>query len=161
MFPEWHHAVPESAYFKLPETLQTFRMYSISRFVYVLHCLATRLIGLCHEVGSKLPVFVGRDLSNLPPVSANSFDVASLMRDIEDMKLQLLGLADMSRLSREINDAVNSITNVRPVELERAPAEVDQSPIDVGSHPSDETCRRLASVREDLPCYRRRLAFIR
>ncbi len=26
MFPEWHHAVPESAYFKLPETLKTFRM---------------------------------------------------------------------------------------------------------------------------------------
>ena len=101
------------------------------------------IIGLCHEVGSKLPVFVARDLSNLPPVSVNSFDVASLMRDIEDMKLQLLGLADMSRLSREINDAVNSITNVLPVERERAPAEVDQSPIDVGSHPSDETCRSI------------------
>ena len=101
------------------------------------------IIGLCHEVGSKLPVFVARDLSNLPPVSANSFDVASLMRDIEDMKLQLLGLADMSRLSREINDAVNSITNVLPVERERAPAEVDQSSIDVGSHPSDETCRSI------------------
>ena len=99
------------------------------------------IIGLCHEVGSKLPVFVARDLSNMPPVSANSFDVASLMRDIEDMKLQLLGLADMSRLSREINDAVNSITNVRPVERERAPAEVDQSPIDVGSHPSEKICR--------------------
>ena len=101
------------------------------------------IIGLCHEVGSKLPVFVARDLSNLPPVSANSFDVASLIRDIEDMKLQLLGLADMSRLSREINDAVNSITKVRPVERERAPAEVDQSSIDVGSHPSDETCRSI------------------
>ena len=101
------------------------------------------IIGLCHEVGSKLPVFVARDLSNLPPVSANSFDVASLMRDIEDMKLQLLGLADMSRLSREINNAVNSITKVRPVERERAPAEVDQSSIDVGSHPSDETCRSI------------------
>ena len=43
MFPEWHHAVPESAYFKVPETLKTFRMYPISRFVYVLHWLATRL----------------------------------------------------------------------------------------------------------------------
>ena len=69
------------------------------------------IIGLCHEVGSKLPVFVARDLSNLPSVSANSFDVASLMRDIEEMKLHLLGLADMSRLSREINHAVNSITS--------------------------------------------------
>ena len=45
MFPEWHHAVPESAYFKVPETLKTFRMYPISRFVYVLHWLATRLVG--------------------------------------------------------------------------------------------------------------------
>ena len=55
MFPEWHHAVPESAYFKVPETLETFRMYPISRFVYVLHWLATRLSVLvrnsiqCHE----------------------------------------------------------------------------------------------------------------
>ena len=43
MFPEWHHAVPESAYFKVPETLKTFSMYSISRFVYVLDWLGTRL----------------------------------------------------------------------------------------------------------------------
>ena len=26
MFPDWHHAVPESAYFKVPETLKTFRI---------------------------------------------------------------------------------------------------------------------------------------
>ena len=43
MFPDWHHVVPESAFFKVPETLKTFRMYSTSRFVYVLHLLATRL----------------------------------------------------------------------------------------------------------------------
>ena len=41
MFPEWHHAVPESAYVNVSETLKTFRMYPISRFVYVLHWLAT------------------------------------------------------------------------------------------------------------------------
>ena len=41
MFPEWHHAVPESAYFKVPETLKTFRMYSTSRYA---PC-ATRLKG--------------------------------------------------------------------------------------------------------------------
>ena len=49
MFPEWHHAVPESAYFNVPETLKTFRMYSISRFVYVLHWLATRLLLVTFE----------------------------------------------------------------------------------------------------------------
>ena len=32
MFPEWYHAVPESAHFKVPETLKTFRMYSTSRY---------------------------------------------------------------------------------------------------------------------------------
>ena len=42
MFPEWHHAVPESAYFKVPETLKTFRMYSTSRYA---PC-ATRLMSL-------------------------------------------------------------------------------------------------------------------
>ena len=71
------------------------------------------IIGLCHEMGCNLPVFVAQDLSHLPSVSANSFDIASLMDDIEDMKIQLLGLADMSRLSREINVAVQSITNIR------------------------------------------------
>ena len=43
MFPEWHHAVPESAYFKVPETLKTFRMYSTSRYA---PC-ATRLHRRC------------------------------------------------------------------------------------------------------------------
>ena len=60
MFPEWHHAVPESAYFKVPETPKTFCMYPISRFVYVLHWLATRLLYLtrlsrCLQ-GTGLPI---------------------------------------------------------------------------------------------------------
>ena len=70
------------------------------------------IIGLCHETGCNLPVFVAQCISHLPSVSANSFDIASLMNDIEDMKMQL-GLANMSRLSREINVAVQSITNTR------------------------------------------------
>ena len=74
------------------------------------------IIRLCHEVGSSVPVFVARDLSSLPAVSANSFDVALLMRDIDAMKLQLLGLADMSAVSRQIVAAVESITKARPVE---------------------------------------------
>ena len=41
MFPEWHHAAPESAYFKVPETLKTFRMYSTSKYALC----ATRLNG--------------------------------------------------------------------------------------------------------------------
>ena len=44
------------------------------------------MLKLCHEVGSSVPVFVARDLSSLPAVSANSFDVAPLMRDIEAME---------------------------------------------------------------------------
>ena len=50
MFPEWHHAVPESAYFKVPETLKTFRMYSTSRYA---PC-ATRLIPRLHGVGASM-----------------------------------------------------------------------------------------------------------
>ena len=60
-----------------------------------LHFEVLDIIGLCHEVGCKLPVFVAHELWNLPPVSANSFDVVSLIRDIEDIKLQLLGLVDI------------------------------------------------------------------
>ena len=44
MFPQWHHAVPESAYFKVPETLKTVRMYPTSRFVYVLYWLAIEFL---------------------------------------------------------------------------------------------------------------------
>ena len=31
MFHEWHHAVPQSAYFKVPETLNTFRIVYTSK----------------------------------------------------------------------------------------------------------------------------------
>ena len=50
MFPEWNHAVPESAYFNVPETLKTFRMYSTSRYAPCatrLHCV--------REVVSSIP----------------------------------------------------------------------------------------------------------
>ena len=73
------------------------------------------IIRLCHEVGSSVPVFVARDLSSLPTVSANCFDMALLMRDIEAMKLQLLVLADMATVSRQIVAAVETITKDRPV----------------------------------------------
>ena len=57
MFPEWHHAVPESAYFKVPETLKTFRMYSTSRFVYVLHWLAARLVSkMLYQMGTDIVI---------------------------------------------------------------------------------------------------------
>ena len=82
-----------------------------------------------------MPVFVARDLSSLPAVSANSIDVALLMRDIEAMKLQLLGLADMSAVSRQIVAAVESITKDRP------PGGAPQQP--VGS-----TCIVHAAVKE-------------
>ena len=59
MFPEWIHAVPESAYFKVPERLNTFHMYSLSRFVYVLHCLATRLrVHLCEMMWVRWPAYL-------------------------------------------------------------------------------------------------------
>ena len=49
MFSEWHRAVPESAYFKVPETLKTFRMYPISRFVY-----AAPDLGLWRPLGNNV-----------------------------------------------------------------------------------------------------------
>ena len=54
MFPEWHNAVPESAYFKVPETLKTFRMYSTSRYA---PC-ATRLLRTCHMSDVRYPKLV-------------------------------------------------------------------------------------------------------
>ena len=61
MFPEWQHAVPESAYFKVPETLKTFRMHPISRIVYVLHCLANRLVSLIVQL---IVMFLRKSMGN-------------------------------------------------------------------------------------------------
>ena len=68
MFPEWHHAVPESAYFKVPETLKTFRMYPISRFVYVLHWLATRLNTTAKFSSDPTISFLRKSTRKDPPV---------------------------------------------------------------------------------------------
>ena len=65
MFPEWHHAVLESAYFKVSETLKTFRMYPTSRFVYVLHWLAARL-----AVQNKAARYVHQDWQRTSSVTA-------------------------------------------------------------------------------------------
>ena len=67
---------------------------------------------IASDLQQDLTVYVARDLSLLLAVSANNFDIASLM-------LQLLGLADMSRVSCEINVAVQSITNTRLRDHER------------------------------------------
>ena len=113
------------------------------------------IIRLCHEVGSSVPVFVARDLSSLPTVSANCFDMALLMRDIEAMKLQLLGLADMATVSRQIVAAVETIKNDRPVidathQLVDGPCivpTVDKNDVllhdNVDSCPSVTTCRAI------------------
>ena len=97
------------------------------------------IIALCHEMGCSLPVFVARDLSLLPSVSANNFDIAALMHDIEAMKVQLFGLADMSRLSREINVAVQTITRLpdhgRP---DVAPRRIDRA---AANHADGVPCR--------------------
>ena len=63
MFPEWHHEIPESAYFKVPETLKTVRMYPISRFVYVLHWLATDYRGLMRSCKCHIQIVI-RKMTN-------------------------------------------------------------------------------------------------
>ena len=56
-----------------------------------------------------MPVFVARDLSSLPAVVANRFDVVLLMRDIEEKKLQLLGLADRMIMTNYPVSTMNGI----------------------------------------------------
>ena len=68
MFPEWHHAVPESAYFKVPETLKTFRMYSISRYAPG----ATRL----------MPRAWRRHESRCPMILAPPFGLCDISADV-------------------------------------------------------------------------------
>ena len=79
MFPEWHHAVPESAYFKVPETLKTFRMYSISRYascatrLYVRFAIITSVIPRHIEGAVPLRVVVKTAITATPPVVFHSF----------------------------------------------------------------------------------------
>ena len=72
-------------------------------------------IRLCHEMGSELPVFVARDLASLPPVSADCFDVSSLLRDMENMKQELRALGDMSKIAADLSSAVNSMQEMTRV----------------------------------------------
>ncbi len=72
-------------------------------------------IRVCHEMGSELPVFVARDLASLPPVSADCFDVSSLLRDMENMKQELRALGDMSKIAADLSSAVNSMQEMTRV----------------------------------------------
>ena len=72
-------------------------------------------IRLCHEMGSDLPVFVARDLASLPPISADCFDVSSLLRDMENIKLELRALGDMSKIAADLSSAVNTMKEMTHV----------------------------------------------
>ena len=72
-------------------------------------------IRLCHEMGSDLPVFVARDLASLPPVTADCFDVSSLLRDVENIKLELRALGDMSKIAAGLSSAVNTMKEMTHV----------------------------------------------
>ena len=75
-FPEWHHAVPESAYFKVPETLKTFRMYSTSRYA---PC-ATRL----NAKHSDSRIFLNEDLTGIRAKLAREESVLKKSGKIDD-----------------------------------------------------------------------------
>ena len=66
-------------------------------------------------MGSELPVFVARDLASLPPVSADCFDVSSLLRDMENMKQELRALGDMSKIAADLSSAVNAMQEMTRV----------------------------------------------
>ena len=72
-------------------------------------------IRLCHEMGSDLPVFVARDLASLPPISADCFDVSSLLRDMENIKLELRALGDMTKIAADLSSAVNTMKEMTHV----------------------------------------------
>lgn len=57
-----------------------------------------------------MPVFVARDLSNLPPLSAGHFDMAKLGKDFERVKHELSLLKDVyTRQQREIMDQLKEL----------------------------------------------------
>ena len=66
-------------------------------------------------MGSELPVFVARDLASLPPVSADCFDVSSLLRDMENMKQELRALGDMSKIAADLSSTVNTMQEMTRV----------------------------------------------
>jgi hypothetical protein len=61
------------------------------------------------------PVFVARNLSNLPPLSAGDQDILGLVQEIERLKSSMQILKDCQKDSSELTQLVSSLTNVPSV----------------------------------------------
>ena len=89
---EWHHAVPKSAYFKVPETLKTFRMHSTSRYAAWAMCHPTNaIIGAFAILFSK---YYNHFFVTCPSLPFQSFSATlfSIISDFIDSLIRPLGL---------------------------------------------------------------------
>ena len=55
----------------------------------------------------SIPCYVAKDLSNLPPLSMNNFDMASVIRDIENLKTQMAILQEAQEANLTANVALS------------------------------------------------------
>ncbi len=59
-----------------------------------------------------IPVFVCKDLANLPPLSMNNFDMASVMKNLETLQLRVDALTDIQ--NKCIDAQVTLCTHLTP-----------------------------------------------
>ncbi len=119
MFPDWHHAVPESAYFKVPEMLKTFRMCPTSRFVYVLHWLATRLLqrmvvhcGCCRQ---RLLVCRGRVNTDSGSGGEDWISASFVILRLNDLVITFSSMASLSEVGHLCLGNCHVVFQGRPV----------------------------------------------
>ena len=90
--------------------------------------IATRLltIELC-----DMPIFVARDLSNLPPLSVNDFDVIRILTEVESLKNSVRQLTDnqssLLDMMKSKNALVQSVHSSTVSEYQANPVLVDTS----------------------------------
>ena len=57
----------------------------------------------------NIPIFVARDLANLPPLSYNNFDISKILKDVEELKCNMKALQVISSTQQDIMSAVKYI----------------------------------------------------
>ena len=73
------------------------------------------------------PSYVAKDLSNLPPLNMNCFDVSALVKDIEALQLHVAVLHESHRvllkaqLTSRPGESISSHTEIRPEHADRSP----------------------------------------
>lgn len=100
----------------------------------------------------RVPVFVARNLSNLPPISQNHFDMSSILREIETLKVMIQdkkGSRSEQDISRASYSSENHEHRVGEIHSSVSPVTVTSDTLSSSSPNEDQSHNRVAEETED------------